>query len=103
MTGWRLLLTRPADEAATLGSFLAGQGIFSSSLPLLDIVPIAATDTMRQVIQTLERFCAIIVVSKPAARIASSCSSGFGQCRPLRSGSASARRQRRSSSLADWM
>lgn len=69
MTGWRLLLTRPADEAATLGSFLAGQGIFSSSLPLLDIVPIAATDTMRQVIQTLERFCAIIVVSKPAARI----------------------------------
>ncbi|MDF9904077.1 uroporphyrinogen-III synthase [Pseudomonas sp. AP3_22 TE3818] len=69
MTGWRLLLTRPADEAAALGSFLAGQGIFSSSLPLLDIVPIAATDTMRQVVQTLEKFCAIIVVSKPAARI----------------------------------
>jgi uroporphyrinogen-III synthase len=69
VTGWRLLLTRPADESAALGSLLAEQGIFSSSLPLLDIVPIPASDTMRDVIRGLDRYCAVIVVSKPAARI----------------------------------
>ena len=69
MTGWRLLLTRPADESAALSSLLADQGIFSSSLPLLDIAPIPASDTMRQVIQELDRYSAVIVVSKPAARI----------------------------------
>ena len=69
MSGWRLLLTRPADESAALSSTLAEQGVFSSCLPLLEIEPIAASDTMRAVIGELERFCAVIVVSKPAARI----------------------------------
>jgi uroporphyrinogen-III synthase len=67
--GWRLLLTRPADESAVLSSLLAEQGVFSSSLPLLDIAPIPASETMRQVIRDLDRYCAVIVVSKPAARI----------------------------------
>ncbi|TPG87356.1 uroporphyrinogen-III synthase [Pseudomonas mandelii] len=70
MTGWRLLLTRPADESVALSSLLAEKGIFSSSLPLLEIEPIPASDTMRDVIQGLGRYCAVIVVSKPAARIA---------------------------------
>lgn len=69
MTGWRLLLTRPAEESAALTGVLAEQGVFSSSLPLLDIAPIPASDTMREVIQGLDRYCAVIVVSKPAARI----------------------------------
>ena len=69
MTGWRLLLTRPAEESAALTSVLAEQGVFSSSLPLLDIAPIPTSDTMREVIQGLDRCCAVIVVSKPAARI----------------------------------
>ena len=69
MTGWRLLLTRPAEESAALTSVLAEQGVFSSSLPLLDIAPIPTSDTMREVIQGLDRYCAVIVVSKPAARI----------------------------------
>lgn len=69
MMGWRLLLTRPTDESAALSSVLAEQGIFSSSLPLLDIVPIPVSDKMREVIQGLDRYCAVIVVSKPAARI----------------------------------
>jgi uroporphyrinogen-III synthase len=69
VTGWRLLLTRPADESAALSHALAEQGIFSSSLPLLDIVPIPVSDTMREVILALDRYCAVIVVSKPAARI----------------------------------
>lgn len=70
MTGWRLLLTRPADESAALSEILAEAGIFSSSLPLLEIEPIPVSATMRQVIQGLDRYCAVIVVSKPAARIA---------------------------------
>ncbi|MGE8190181.1 uroporphyrinogen-III synthase [Pseudomonas sp. NPDC086278] len=69
MTGWRLLLTRPADESMALGSVLAQAGIFSSSLPLLEIEPIPVSDTMRAAILVLERFCAVIVVSKPAARL----------------------------------
>ena len=69
MTGWRLLLTRPADESAALASVLSQAGIFSSSLPLLEIEPIAVSDTMREVIQGLDRYCAVIVVSKPAARM----------------------------------
>lgn len=70
MSGWRLLLTRPEDESAALGVVLAEAGIFSSSLPLLVIEPIAASDTMRRVIRELSSYSAIIVVSKPAARIA---------------------------------
>jgi uroporphyrinogen-III synthase len=68
VTGWRLLLTRPADESAALGEVLAHAGIFSSSLPLLEIEPIPVSDTMCAAIQRLDRFCAVIVVSKPAAR-----------------------------------
>lgn len=69
MTGWRLLLTRPADESAALSSILGAEEIFSTSMPLLEITPIAAGDRMREVIQALDQYCAIIVVSKPAARI----------------------------------
>jgi uroporphyrinogen-III synthase len=82
VTGWRLLLTRPADESAALSDLLAGQGIFSSSLPLLDIVPIPASDTMRDVIQALGRYCAVIVVSKPAARIGIELLDRFGSQAP---------------------
>ncbi|ANI63154.1 uroporphyrinogen-III synthase [Pseudomonas sp. GR 6-02] len=70
MTGWRLLLTRPADESAALACVLADAGVFSSSLPLLDIEPMPASATMCAVIQDLDHYCAVIVVSKPAARIA---------------------------------
>lgn len=70
MSGWRLLLTRPADESAALSDVLAEAGIFSRSLPLLEIAPIPVSDTMRQMIQDLDRYCAVIVVSKPAARMA---------------------------------
>lgn len=69
MTGWRLLLTRPADDSATLAGFLAQQGIFSSSLPLLEIEPLPVGEAMAEVIRGLDRYCAVIVVSKPAARI----------------------------------
>jgi uroporphyrinogen-III synthase len=70
VTGWRLLLTRPTQESAALRDVLAEVGIFSSSLPLLEIQPIPVSETMRQVIRELDRCCAVIVVSKPAAKMA---------------------------------
>ena len=69
MTGWRLLLTRPAEESAALAHELAAAGIFSTSLPLLAIRPLALTDVQRAMIASLDRYCAVIVVSKPAARL----------------------------------
>ena len=37
MTGWRLLLTRPAEDCAALAATLAAQGVYGSCMPLLDI------------------------------------------------------------------
>jgi len=70
VTGWRLLLTRPAEDCAALAQTLAGQGVFSSCLPLLDIVPLPVSEKIRQAITQLPSCSAVIVVSKPAARIA---------------------------------
>ena len=69
MTGWRLLLTRPAEDSLALASELAGAGIVSSSLPLLAIEPLPLADAQRALIANLDRYCAVIVVSKPAARL----------------------------------
>ncbi|WP_065258132.1 uroporphyrinogen-III synthase [Pseudomonas bananamidigenes] len=70
MTSWRLLLTRPADDCEALAEVLAGQGIFSSCLPLLEIAPLPVSDTMRRTFSGLSCYSAVIVVSKPAARLA---------------------------------
>ena len=70
MTDWRVLLTRPADESAALAAALSAAGIFSSSLPLLDTAPLPVTPEQQAVFRGLGRYCAVIVVSKPAARLA---------------------------------
>lgn len=70
MTGWRVLLTRPAEESAALAASLSDAGIFSSSLPLLETAPLPVTGEHQAVFQSLDRYCAVIVVSKPAARLA---------------------------------
>lgn len=70
MTGWRLLLTRPAQECAALAATLAEHGVFTSCLPLLEIQPLAHTPEQAEILQNLDRYCAVIVVSKPAARLA---------------------------------
>lgn len=69
MSDWRLLLTRPAEECAALATTLAEQGIYSSSLPLLAIEALAEAPEQRAIILDLERYSAVIVVSKPAARL----------------------------------
>jgi len=69
VTGWRLLLTRPASESAELASALAAAGIFSSSLPLLEIEPLPVDGAGRAMIYDLAHYNAVIVVSKPAARL----------------------------------
>lgn len=68
MSGWRLLLTRPAEECAALAQTLAGAGIQSSSLPLLEIEPCALAEHELYKVRQLDRYQAAIVVSKPAAR-----------------------------------
>ncbi|MFK3797404.1 uroporphyrinogen-III synthase [Pseudomonas sp. NPDC088444] len=69
MNGWRLLITRPAEESQALAETLAQEGIFSASLPLLDIEPLPVSEETRAIIYNLATYCAVIVVSKPAARL----------------------------------
>ncbi|MDY7562764.1 uroporphyrinogen-III synthase [Pseudomonas sp. CCC3.2] len=70
MTAWRLLLTRPAQESAALATLLGDVGVYSSSLPLLDIEPLPITGAQRSMIFDLDLYSVVIVVSKPAARLA---------------------------------
>jgi uroporphyrinogen-III synthase len=70
VNGWRLLLTRPAEESSALAATLAQQGIFSSSLPLLAIEALPETGEQRSTLTCLPQYSAVIVVSKPAARLA---------------------------------
>lgn len=69
MSAWRLLLTRPAEESAAVAQVLAQAGIFTSSLPLLATEPLPLNDAQRSMIFELMQFQAVIVVSKPAARL----------------------------------
>jgi len=69
VTGWRLLLTRPAEECGAVADVLAEAGIHSASLPLLAIEPLPETAEQRATVLELDRYCAVIVVSKPAARL----------------------------------
>lgn len=69
MRGWRLLLTRPAEECAALAATLADQGIHTTSLPLLAIEPLKEMPEQRAAMLALDRYCAVVVVSKPAARL----------------------------------
>lgn len=69
MSHWRLLLTRPQDECAALAASLAEQGVASASLPLLAIEPLDETPEQRSLLLDLDRYCAVVVVSKPAARL----------------------------------
>lgn len=73
MSDWRLLLTRPAEECAALAASLAAQGVYSSSLPLLEIQPLTETPEQRSLWLDLDRYAAVIVVSKPAARLGLEC------------------------------
>ncbi|CAI8982790.1 uroporphyrinogen-III synthase [Pseudomonas chlororaphis] len=70
MSDWRVLLTRPTDESALLAEVLGDAGVFSSSLPLLEIQALPFDDTQRARVLEIHRYCAVIAVSKPAARMA---------------------------------
>ena len=69
MTAWRLLLTRPAEDCAALAQTLAGHGIFGHCLPLLAIETLPETPEQRALFLDLDRYCAVVAVSKPAARL----------------------------------
>lgn len=65
MSGWRLLLTRPDDESRGLAEALVAHGYYGSPLPMLVIEPRFPAE--KPVPGWLQRFAAVIVVSKPAA------------------------------------
>ncbi len=67
---WRLLITRPAADNAVLGRQLADAGVFSHSLPLLEMQPLSETPAQRSLMMNLDRYSTLVVVSKPAARYA---------------------------------
>lgn len=69
MSTWRLLLTRPTEDCAALAQTLAAQRIASHCMPLLAIETLDETPEQRSTFAELQRYCAVIVVSKPAARI----------------------------------
>ncbi|MGG2399216.1 uroporphyrinogen-III synthase [Pseudomonas sp. SH1-B] len=69
MSAWRLLLTRPADDCAALAQTLAEIGIFGHCMPLLAIETLVQTSEQQDSFRDLQRYCAVIVVSKPAARL----------------------------------
>lgn len=69
MSAWRLLITRPAADCALLAAQLAEQQIYSSSLPLLAMRELAETASQRALLLNLDQYHAIVVVSKPAARL----------------------------------
>ena len=69
MSAWRLLLTRPAEECKALADALADQGIHSSSLPLLAIQALGETPQQRAIVSSIDHYSAVVVVSKPAARL----------------------------------
>ncbi|HYQ39037.1 MAG TPA: uroporphyrinogen-III synthase [Pseudomonas sp.] len=69
MSPWRLLLTRPAEDCAVLAQTLSEQGIFGHCLPLLEIEALTETPEQRTLFLDLDRYCAVVVVSKPAARL----------------------------------
>jgi len=64
---WRLLITRPTADSAVLAALLAEHDIYSCSLPLLEIQELAETPAQRTQLLNLDQYCAVIVVSKPAA------------------------------------
>ncbi|MDF9619912.1 uroporphyrinogen-III synthase [Pseudomonas entomophila] len=69
MSPWRLLLTRPEEDCAALARSLADAGIASASLPLLAIEPVALEPRHKEHLTEIGQAQAIIVVSKPAARL----------------------------------
>ena len=69
MTGWRLLITRPRDDSEALVALLADRGVHSACLPLLEIEPLDEAPGQCQPLLELDRYNAIVVVSKPAARL----------------------------------
>jgi len=70
LSQWRVLLTRPADDCRALAATLAEHRLFGSCMPLLAIEPLALTPSQLEVLGQAHRYSAVIVVSKPAARLA---------------------------------
>ena len=67
---WRVLVTRPHEDALALVAYLAKHSVYASALPLLAFQKRALAQSQLQCLNRLDEYCAVIVVSKPAARFA---------------------------------
>ncbi|WP_426151117.1 uroporphyrinogen-III synthase [Pseudomonas sp. DC3000-4b1] len=67
MMAWRLLLTRPATEGRPVAEALAEQGYYGALMPMLEIQPLTPLPVLKG--QAWQALDAVIVVSKPAARL----------------------------------
>jgi len=65
----RLLLTRPAEDCSRLSQTLAKHGVYSNCLPLLASLPLPETTEQRLRILALDQYQAVLVLSKPAAKL----------------------------------
>jgi uroporphyrinogen-III synthase len=66
---WRLLLTRPAQDCTELAASLAAQGVYSACMPLLATEALALAPAQLRLLAAIDSYAAVIVVSKPAARL----------------------------------
>ena len=69
MNAWRLLITRPEADCQVLAEQLAAADIYSSSLPLLAMQAVTEQAEHRAMLLNLDQYHAVVVVSKPAARL----------------------------------
>lgn len=68
LTGIKALITRPEPQARALAELIASANGKASVLPMLNIEPLPETQTMRDIILSLDQYDRIIVTSRPAAR-----------------------------------
>ncbi|MEH6563762.1 MAG: uroporphyrinogen-III synthase [Halopseudomonas sp.] len=64
-----ILLTRQPADNQRLGRLLAAQGVDSSGLPLLELVPVEESDAQRRLLLELDRYHLVIAVSRMAAQL----------------------------------
>lgn len=70
ISGHRILVTRPATQAAELAQLLEQKGVIALQLPALEIRPLPDAEIDRHKVISLDQYDAVIAVSAHAADIA---------------------------------
>ncbi|WP_422135788.1 MULTISPECIES: uroporphyrinogen-III synthase [unclassified Endozoicomonas] len=65
----RALVTRPREQAEPLVAMIQNQGAMAWSLPMIQIQPLAESQTLRDRILQLDQYSKVVVISQNAARL----------------------------------